>query len=805
LDAKAATMKEQSSTEKIKGYCSQCTCYCPTVASVKNGTFIEVRPDEEHPNACDLCPKGLAGPELVYNRQRLRYPLRRTRPKGDPDPGWERIGWDEALDTIANELNQIKTQFGPEAVVFARCGPGGSPMSETFPWIQRLANAFGTPNSVETTHICNWHKDQCSRYTFGKEYLAQRTLPDFEHANCILVWGNNPHATRYAQLRDIKRGLERGARLIVIDPRRIPLAGMADLWLQVQPGTDGLLALSMINVMLEENLYDHEFTRDWTTAPFLVRDDNGSFLKGSDLEDEADPLSYVIVNSSSKKPETYISGTRLTIEPALDMSLTLELATGEKVGCKTVFRLLRELVSEYPPHRSEASTWVPADKVRDAVKMFATEKPACWYSYNGLEQSISASQTNRAISVFYALTGNYDTRGGNVLFPAPSVNQINGLEFLDSEVAQRRLGFQERPLGPAGTVGAVQAYELYKAILTAQPYPIKGMVGFGGNIITSSAPSMLAKEAVSKLDFHIQCELFLTPTAELADIVLPAASFWESLGVRANFRSPRATTHVQLREPVIPPQHDSWPDMKVIFEMSKRLGLGDRFWDGDIESAFNFMVAPSNITIEQLRRNPGGISLNLRLEYEKYAKKDSSGRFLGFDTPSKRVELYSQVFKEHGHDPLAVWKEPPTFHFARTDLASKYPLILINVKLLQYSHGQHRAIPSLRKAVPYPFVEINITKASELGIEPGERVILESPHGNITLRAEPTDVVPYNVVSTQHGWWQECQDLDLPGFDPYSKDGANVNLLHGTEEIDVISGSLPLKGYPCNIRKNENP
>jgi anaerobic selenocysteine-containing dehydrogenase len=241
--------------------------------------------------------------------------------------------------------------------------------------------------------------------------------------------------------------------------------------------------------------------------------------------------------------------------------------------------------------------------------------------------------------------------------------------------------------------------------------------------------------------------------------------------------------------------------MKIIFEMAKKLGLGDKFWDGDIEAAFNYMLAPSNISVEQLRKNPGGISLNVPLEYKKYEKKESSGKFLGFDTPSQRIELYSQIFKEHGYDSLPVWKEPPTFHLDRTNLGEKYPLILINVKLLHYSHGQHRAIPSLRKAVPYPFVEINYTKASELGIEAGEWVILESPYADITLQAKPTDAVPYSVVSTQHGWWQECQELNLPGFDPYSTDGANANLLYKTEEIDPISGSLPLKGYPCNIRK----
>jgi anaerobic selenocysteine-containing dehydrogenase len=235
--------------------------------------------------------------------------------------------------------------------------------------------------------------------------------------------------------------------------------------------------------------------------------------------------------------------------------------------------------------------------------------------------------------------------------------------------------------------------------------------------------------------------------------------------------------------------------------MAKRLGLGDKFWDGDIESAFNYMVAPSDITVEQLRRNPGGIPLNLPLEYKKYEKRGSSGQFLGFDTPSKRVEIYSQAFSEHGYSPLPDWKEPITFRFAQTNSREQYPLILINTKLLHYSHGQHRAIPSLRKAAPYPFVEINPAKAGELDIVSGEWVVLESPHGSVTLQAKLTSAVPYSVVSTQHGWWQECQELNLPGYDPYSADGANANLLYKTEEIDPISGSLPLKGYPCNIRK----
>lgn len=795
-------MSNKVSINEIKGYCSQCSCYCPTLSIVKGRRFVEVKADDKHPNSCGVCPKGLAGPELVYSQQRLQYPIRRTTLKGDPDPGWKQITWDDALDIVATKLNEIKTTFGPEAVVFARSGPGGSPMSEIDPWVSRLAHAFGTPNTISTTHICQWHRDNCSAFTYGKPGTGgTQGRPEYERAGCILIWGNNTHTTRQSLLPLIEQGLERGAKLIVVDPRKTEIAAMADLWLRVCPGTDGALALSMINVLMEENLFDYDFVRSWTNAVLLVRSDTRSLLKANELMKGEDTLNYIMMDSVSQTPMTYAPGTTLSAKPVLDGVFNLTLASGKKVECKTVFMLLRELVSQYPLTKAEALTWVPAGKISEATRMFATLKPACWYSYNGIEQSTNASETNRAICILYALTGCYDMPGGNVLLPKIPVNPIDGREFLTPDVEQKRLGFKERPLGPAGITQSIQAYDVYKAILTGEPYPVKALIGFGGNIIMSNVPSTVTKEAISKLDFHVQSELFLSPTAELADIVLPAASFWESWHVRANIESFGTRVRIQLREAVVPPQHESWPDMKIIFELGKELGLGDKFWNGNIEAAFNYQFAPSNITVEQLRLNPSGISFDLPMEYQKYRKKDNAGKFFGFPTTSKRVEIYSQTFKDRGYNPLPDWKEPTFRQFAKTDIIKSYPLILIGAKVIEYCHSQHRAIPSLRKAVPYPFVEINPVKANELGIKDGEWVLLETPYGSITLQAKLTDVILYNVVCTQNGWWQGCHELNLPAYDPYSPEGANVNLLYGTDEIDPLSGSLPLKGYPCNVRK----
>ena len=784
------------SEQKIRGYCSQCSCYCPTISYVRDGKFVKVGPGNEHPNAVALCPKGLAGPELVYSKQRLQYPMRRTKPKGDPDPGWQRISWDEALDTIATRLNQIKDEWGAEAVAFARSGHSGSPMSEIDPWARRLSNAFGTPNNIATTHICQWHRDNCSGYTFGRPTpRGSQGRSEFERAGTILIWGNNTHATRTSLIPFIKRGLDLGAKLIVVDPRKIKMAEMADLWLQVCPGTDGALALSMINVMIEENLYDRGFVRDWTTAPLLVRGDTGDLLRASDLTDEGDSSNYVLADSVSQSPVAYVPATTPLVEPTLDIALNLKLAGGQRVECKTTFRLLRELVSEFPPNKAEKLTYVPEGKIRDAARMLAANRPASLYSWNGIEQSANASQTNRAICILYALTGDYDTPGGNVLYPKLPFNPIEGREFLSPEV-RKTIGLEKHPLGTPATAGVTQAYEVYEAILHGKPYPIKALLSFGGNVIMSNAPSAVAREAVSKLDFHAHTELFLSPTAELADIVLPAASFWESWHVGVSANSVTAKAHVQLRPAVVAPQHESRPDLQIMAELAESLGLSDKFWNGDIEAGFNHQLAPSGITVEQLRMNPGGISIEMPIEYQKYSKKDDSGNFAGFSSPTRRIELYSQTFKDNGYHPLPVYEEP-----ALRQSVEEYPLILIGAKVAEFCHSQHRALPSLRKKVPHPFLEINSEKAAELDIKDGDWVRLETPDGSLTLKAKVTDGILYDVVCTQNGWWQGCPELNLPGYDPFSSEGANANLVYSTDKVDPVSGCVPMKGYPCRVRK----
>src|SRR5262245_41426295 len=264
--------------EKFHSYCAMCTSRCGVIATVVDGRLAQVNADPDHPNGC-ICVKGSAAPEIVYSPDRIQFPLVRSRPKGDPNPGWIEITWEQALTLVAIRLNDIKDNHGAEAVVFSRATTAGTAAIDFDGWLQRLANAFGSPNLLTSNHICTWNRRVGSKYTYG----STMPLPDFDHTRCMLIWGVNPPATSPAHAVRINRARRRGAKLIVIDPRKTVLAAKADCWLRVRPGRDGELAIAMIHVLLEENLFDSEFARKRTNAPFLVRTDNSRLLTEADL------------------------------------------------------------------------------------------------------------------------------------------------------------------------------------------------------------------------------------------------------------------------------------------------------------------------------------------------------------------------------------------------------------------------------------------------------------------------------------------------------------------------------------------
>lgn len=786
--------------ERKQGYCAFCTSRCGSIALVEDGRFVALEPDPSHPTGKALCAKGRAAPELVYHPHRLLYPLKRTRPKGDPDPGWQRISWDEALQQTAAALKRISQEHGPESVVFSVVSPSTSASDDTLPWLTRLVNAFGSPNLCVAMELCGWGRYQATQYTYGAA-VPGAYMPDIENAGCILFWGYNPNLARLSHATATMDALKRGAKLIVVDPRRTGIARKASIWLQVRPGTDAALALGIAGVMLERGWYDREFVRDWTNGPLLVRSDTGRFLTEEDLGGGS-PKRYVAWNEAQGGPVVYDPATGAygggNDSLALSGEFDVETAQG-RIKCKPALQLYAELCAVYPPERVEAISGVEAALVESAAQTLWESRPAAYYAWSGVEMQSNATQIARAIAQLYALTGSFDSRGGNVLFPAPQSAPVAGFDLMPARQKTKALGLAERPLGPARW-GYATTDELYRGILERQPYGVHGLVGFGANLLLAHADALRGREALKALDFYVHADLFMNPTAELADIVLPVASCFERGALKMGFEiSAEAQSFVQLRQAVVPPPGEARSDTEIVFDLACRLGLGEHFWDGDVEAAYRHQLGPSDLTLEMLAEHPGGVQVALPPAYRKFATlKDGAPR--GFNTPTRKVELYSETMLEYDYPPLPEFQEPLVGPKTQPDLLQRYPLILTCAKNTLFCETQHRGLPSLRKQAPDPEVELHPLAAAARGIQAGDWVRVETPDGSMRARAKFNDTLKPDVVCGQHGWWQACPEIGAPGYDPFSPDGSNYNLLIGNAAIDPISGSVPHRAYLCEVR-----
>src|SRR6202521_510428 len=340
----------------VKGYCGLCIARCGTVATVTDGRFTRLDPDPTHPTGAAICAKGRAAPELVYHKDRLKRPLRRTRPKGDVDPGWEEISWDAALDQIAAAMHRIAEQHGPQAVAFSQSSPSTTAIADSAVFVRRLMNAFGTPNNVSSLELCGWGRGFATRYVFGVGSVATGSaggaMADIAESGCLILWGYNPSFTRITHATATVAGLKRGMRLIVIDPRHAGLANKADVWLRVRPGTDGALALGLANLMIERGWYDRDFIRAWSNGPHLVRADTGRLLTAQDLEQNGDARRVFAWDSAAARLVPYDTATGQYDGDSASLALEGEyrIATPQgDVVCHPAFELYTRLCRRYPP------------------------------------------------------------------------------------------------------------------------------------------------------------------------------------------------------------------------------------------------------------------------------------------------------------------------------------------------------------------------------------------------------------------------------------------------------------------------
>lgn len=676
------------SKQTVISDCMLCVWDCGIKAHLEDGRLVKVEGLPEHPVTKGyICPRGEALPDYVYSPSRLATPLLKEKGR------FQKVSWDTALDYCVEKLTDIKNKYGARALAIF-CGSVGVENIEVATFARRFKGCYGTPNLLSVENICYRTRILARQLTFGRY-----PLDDPRDSRTIILWGHNPDGSKAMLAEQIREKLAKeNLQLIVVNPKRIPLSEKA-YHLTIRPGTDAALGLAMLNVIINEDLYDKEFVENYTVG----------------------------------------------------------------------FPELALHVQQYTPEWAQEVTWIPAADIKHAARIFATAKPACIIQgINTLDQHQNGLQNSRLLSIMMAVTGNFAVPGGWV--EGPRIPLAN-LSLPDQEEPIRA---SEYPIfsslwGRKSPYGIATVFP--EAVMEGKPYPIKGSIITAANPVVSFPAAHKFKEALQHLDFLAVIDPFLTETAELADIVLPASTFLEKGGLSYVYGIVFGEPYAMLHHKVIDPVGGSWPDWKIWCELGRRMGY-DFPWQTDEEITQAFLK-PGELK-DKLMANPAGAYYGDK-QYYIYKQK------LG--TPSGKVELYSQTLKDNGYDPIPVFMEPGQSPVSTPELYKKYPLILISgERALEYTHTQQRMVPSLRNSMPEPLAQMNPATAAKYGLVDGSLVKIETKTGNMQMRLCTNDKLATNVVSVPHGWAS-----------------ANVNNLVDMDVIDPITAYPDFNQLLCSV------
>ncbi len=664
------------------------------------------------------CPKGMTIPDVMYHPDRLLYPLKRASGRGAGK--WTRISWEEALHTIATQLKRIQEKYGPAAVAVS-CGSGQKHIG-----VQALSickKMWPTPNTHWGRYTCDTPDDMNNAVTFG-DLITYEFGPDYEHSRCLVFWGSNPNVGTPAQIRDIYRAIRKGAKVIAIDPRPIPMARRADLWLRIRPGTDMALALAMQHVIIREELYDKEFVEKWCMG----------------------------------------------------------------------FDRLQEHVQDYPPEKASVITGLTVQEIVKAARMYAKIRPACIYGRLGSGgQQVNSTQTGRAISILIALCGNVDVHGGNLLYYRTFRDKLfwhvydmgKGIKG-PGAVEEMRFGAKEYPL-------------MHHEAVCDMPGMVRGMANGQVKALWCVADNLVVAEMDSRkiwqsmrdtVEFTFVSDFFMTPTAELADIVLPAAFYTEIDTLAGEYLFP--SNHVMASAKLVDPPGECKDDREVAIEIAKRLGRNVSPWE-TVKDYLNWRLRYLGLTFDEVCNMPDS-QITFPREFRRYEHSEPP-----FNTASGKIELYSSLFESIGVDPLPVYQEPPESPQRTPKLYREFPLIYTHYRLWAYMHSEGRQITSQREFIPEAYLEMNPDTGAKYGLKEGDQVFLETPYSvgrdriRFKVRFLP-DMHPH-VVAGPHAWWFP----EKPGPD-HGCFESNINTLLSLDPpYDPVVGNVQCRAILCRI------
>ncbi len=726
--------------------CCGCSQQCGILVDVSDGRVVDIRGDREHPVSQGfICPKGSDAPELVEHAQRLTRPLKRVGPRGSGQ--WKEVDWDEALDDIAERVRLLTRQHGPETLAYSygtfRGGDWGIG--------ERFLNRFDSPNACGQDKICLGPLTLGETLTYGMGPTVF-TPPVAGTTQTIVLWGMRPSASAPLLWSAIFAARKAGARLVVIDPEKTREAGYADLWLQSRPGRDGELALALLKLVVEGNRYDAVFVREETLG----------------------------------------------------------------------FDALAQMLAEHDLDTLAQACGVPVNALVEVADAIAAGGPTVFNAGNGLCQSgTPALQTGRAIACLIAITGNLDRAGGHTIGGPPRDIRANGL-MLDADqlsTAQRskRLGAAHFPYlgdgygdvdravaqawhGHAHTMSwMATAHEpsLWRAIVEQSPYAVKALFVQHHNPLGANPHAAVVRDALvsEHLELSVVHEMFMTPTAELADYVLPAAHWLEkpyfSLGLAflGAFGDYVGANHAALAPPAgVRSDYELWRDL------GRRLGQADA-WPDSAETFYAQCLAPAELDFATVAAARGPLFGDAARRPTTAGSAPVAARRYG--TPSGKVELHSSLLAGWGLAPL-----PDPVQPALAAHAAAFPLTLTTGgRRIEAFHENAQHMARFRRRHPHPIAELHPATAALAGIAEGDWFTIATPLGAVRQTAHLSTALREEVISADRWWYPEGTGNE---DDRYGLWANNINVCtsDAIDDCDPVMGVWLLRGLPCRIAKD---
>lgn len=822
---------KDTSVKVVKTCCRACIANCGVLAYVQNGRVIRLEGNPEDPMSRGrLCAKGLSGIQALYHPNRNKYPLKRVGERGGNR--WRRITWDEALDTIADKLMETREKYGAETV-FCSTGGGGNPEIWS---IARFCNIFGTPNWFEPG-CAQCYLPRVLSYTMmyggtdpsiADSNALEIYYPEETPIQCLVLWGTAPsYSCPSSGGRAVVELRAKGVKTIVIDPRLTPDAAKANIWLPIRPGTDVALMFSWIRYILENKLYDEEFILKWSNLPFLVDIDTKMLIRAEKKEKDGPDTFYIWdENTNMMQPMAYPWDDSL--KPALMGTYIVQGKT-----YKTGFQLLWETVEAFTMEAAAKICWLEADKIRSAVEMFANNTPG------GLALGVATDQTPNSVQAAMA-AATIDLLLGNVERPGSLMQRFKTSGVLKVPnypvpVAQKMLpeGQLEKRLGGNEYKGlhiwyAGHPSSIRDAVLTGKPYKPRVWIDRSGNKLGVVAESAKWVEAMEQLDFIVHMYMYPTSFSAYADILLPAEEWLETNMIVETCNklfARQAVTHL-------------WETMdETLFwsKLAKRLAqrghencqkafdaefMGEDlpYWD-TMEEFFGHFTKTVGMTWEEFAAKAPFeyMPKDEWRQYYVYKNIDAhTGKPVGFNTPSKKLEIYLERMITLGqtgapftprplppaskpYEPLPYYLEPYESPTESKALAKDYPLVMTNGRVPFYHHSTLRNVPAVREMYPVPELMIHPKDAQKYGIIHGGWVIVESLRGKITAKACVTEGIHPGVVFMERFWNPETLDSKTHGWKEM-----NINVLtKSTAPFNDVVGTYTLRGFLVRVSKTD--